>query len=741
MTKILLVEDNPLNQDMLSRRLTRQGYQVVSATDGAVALSMAKSEKPDLILMDMNIPIIDGWEATRRLKADDLTQLIPVVALTAHAMVGDREKALAAGCNDYATKPVEFKPLLKMIRSFTAAADSADSVDGQSDESLERRSRFNSTPLVEPFSAQPKANSSMSQLDSRRSSAASKEPLQARSVVQTVVQNSSQNISQNSSQNGPQDGQPDNPFTLLLVNDNAVNRQILNAHLQRRGYSVIEADDPGTAVAIIKDFSIDLVLLDITVPENANLALLQQLRSQYSKQVLPVVIVSSHSSDEEIVQAFDLGVNDYATKPINLAIIMARIQSQLETLQAARQAVSVPDSIQADVVRAASLSASSTIDSEKVDSEKVDSEKTDLKKVDSQRQERNLEPENPEPETSDLEKSKLENLTLERDKPIVTGALDLTSRKLNSTSQATRQHSDRLEEKEQTSVSQIAEKTETAESSVGFRDRPYSINHIFSKTPFSRVKLVKNPSVGDGSLCLSETFSPNIQDDAVLEDFRAVLAVERSQLKEIAQHDRIADLLGFFKQDGEQAVAFGWLQAYTEGMLLSENLSVANSSASPQAVLQSMKEMLEALVPFHSKRLVHCSIQPQHFWRCANNGGLRLINLGLSQRLAVYLEMRSPEHHKGFNQEHSYMPIEQRIGQPELSSDVYSVGLISLQLLTGKNPSVLTNVLLSSDPLSQRLPLVPTSMLGLFSKLLAQDSQERYSSAMEALKGIGEVTL
>ena len=91
MTKILLVEDNPLNQDMLSRRLTRQGYQVVSATDGAVALSMAKSEKPDLILMDMNIPIIDGWEATRRLKADDLTQLIPVVALTADAMVGDRE--------------------------------------------------------------------------------------------------------------------------------------------------------------------------------------------------------------------------------------------------------------------------------------------------------------------------------------------------------------------------------------------------------------------------------------------------------------------------------------------------------------------------------------------------------------------------------------------------------------------------------------------------------------------------
>ena len=118
MTKILLVEDNPLNQDMLSRRLAREGYEVAMAMDGPESLSKARTEKPDLILMDMNIPIIDGWEATRQLKADVQTKAIPVIALTAHAMVGDREKAIAAGCNDYATKPVEFKQLLATIQSF-----------------------------------------------------------------------------------------------------------------------------------------------------------------------------------------------------------------------------------------------------------------------------------------------------------------------------------------------------------------------------------------------------------------------------------------------------------------------------------------------------------------------------------------------------------------------------------------------------------------------------------------------
>ncbi len=115
MPKILLVEDNEMNRDMLSRRLARRGYEVLIAVDGQQGVDMATNLAPDLILMDMSLPVIDGWEATRRIKAADATKKIPVIALTAHAMAGDREQALAAGCDDYDTKPIELTRLLAKI--------------------------------------------------------------------------------------------------------------------------------------------------------------------------------------------------------------------------------------------------------------------------------------------------------------------------------------------------------------------------------------------------------------------------------------------------------------------------------------------------------------------------------------------------------------------------------------------------------------------------------------------------
>src|SRR5689334_23693420 len=115
MAKILLVEDNEMNRDMLSRRLERRGYEVIIAEDGAAGVAKAKSESPNLILMDMSLPIMDGWEATRQVKAAPESKGIPVIALTAHAMAGDEEKALAAGCDDYETKPVDLPKLLAKI--------------------------------------------------------------------------------------------------------------------------------------------------------------------------------------------------------------------------------------------------------------------------------------------------------------------------------------------------------------------------------------------------------------------------------------------------------------------------------------------------------------------------------------------------------------------------------------------------------------------------------------------------
>ena len=121
MTKVLLVEDNEMNRDILSRRLKRRGYVVVFAADGAQGLEMARSEKPDIILMDMSLPVMDGWEATRRVKSDDAMRNVPVIALTAHTMSGDREKALAAGCDDYDTKPVELDRLIGKIERLLGA--------------------------------------------------------------------------------------------------------------------------------------------------------------------------------------------------------------------------------------------------------------------------------------------------------------------------------------------------------------------------------------------------------------------------------------------------------------------------------------------------------------------------------------------------------------------------------------------------------------------------------------------
>ena len=118
MSKILIVEDNEMNRDMLSRRLERKGYNVVMAEDGKKGVDMSKSENPDLILMDLSLPVMDGWEATSTIKGNEETKKIPIIVLTAHAMAGDREKALDAGADEYDTKPIDFKRLLGKIKEF-----------------------------------------------------------------------------------------------------------------------------------------------------------------------------------------------------------------------------------------------------------------------------------------------------------------------------------------------------------------------------------------------------------------------------------------------------------------------------------------------------------------------------------------------------------------------------------------------------------------------------------------------
>ena len=122
MAKVLLVEDNEMNRDMLTRRLIRRGFEVVFAVDGKQGVDLARSEKPDIILMDMSLPVMDGWDATRCIKADAATRSVPVIGLTAHAMSGDREKAIEAGCDDYDIKPIEFDRLISKMERLLSAA-------------------------------------------------------------------------------------------------------------------------------------------------------------------------------------------------------------------------------------------------------------------------------------------------------------------------------------------------------------------------------------------------------------------------------------------------------------------------------------------------------------------------------------------------------------------------------------------------------------------------------------------
>lgn len=122
MPTILIVEDNEMNRDMLSRRLKRRGFEILFATNGAEGIEQAHAQNPDLILMDMSLPVIDGWDATRQLKASQATQKIPIIALTAHAMSGDRQRALDAGCDDFETKPIELEQLLEKIERYLAKA-------------------------------------------------------------------------------------------------------------------------------------------------------------------------------------------------------------------------------------------------------------------------------------------------------------------------------------------------------------------------------------------------------------------------------------------------------------------------------------------------------------------------------------------------------------------------------------------------------------------------------------------
>ena len=307
--KILLVEDHQINREMLSLRLVRRGYEVIPAEDGAVACSLAVSEQPDLILMDLSLPVMDGWDATTKIKADDRTADIPIIALTAHAMRGDLEKAISAGCDDYHTKPIELPILLEKIQTLLPAKSPSAEVSPAPEKVTTLRG--DNTPQI-----QTKVKPSYSNVMPVSSNTNSNNTIQASSV--------------NKNPSGNYSG------TILVVDDIENNRDILRLHLERCHFKVILAENGYDAIKIIQQQNVELVLLDIMMPGISGLETLKQIRKTHSQAQLPVLMVTAKDESEDMVYAFDLGANDYITKPIDFSVALARIQSHLKTLKASQ---------------------------------------------------------------------------------------------------------------------------------------------------------------------------------------------------------------------------------------------------------------------------------------------------------------------------------------------------------------------------------------------------------------------
>jgi DNA-binding response OmpR family regulator len=288
MTKILLVEDNDINRDLLSEQLRQQGYEVLLAVDGETAVSIAQSNLPNLILMDTTLPIMDGWEASKRLKSDSHTSSIPIVALIPIIALNaeEREKSIAAGCDDYYTKPIEPLRLIKKIETMLnlqpiAIGDPNGKIPSD-------------TPIIPP----------------------SLNPVQINSLSTSLPE--SRDI---------------NPANILVVDDDQTFLQILARRLEGSGYNTILASDGTEALEILSQRSIDLVLLDIMMPKLSGLDTLKTIRAKHSMAQLPVIMVTAKDGTEDTIEAFELGANDYVTKPIDLPIIMARVKSHLRSKQ------------------------------------------------------------------------------------------------------------------------------------------------------------------------------------------------------------------------------------------------------------------------------------------------------------------------------------------------------------------------------------------------------------------------
>jgi len=293
MPRILLVEDNDANRVMLCRRLEQKGYALVPAESGERCLELATADPPDLILMDIGLPGIDGYETTRRLKVNEKTRTVPIIALSAHAQASDREKSLAAGCLEFESKPVQMPSLLAKIEAALAAPP----LPVEDDASL-FDAPASPTSDTGIFAAPKPAD------DTRKTAV-----LPATATTRAV---------------------PVGRKRILVVEDTDVNRVLLRRRLEKQGFDVTEAADGRIALDLVQRSKFDLVLLDIMMPEVGGYEVLEQLKADPETAALPVIMISAIDEMASVVRCIEAGAEDYLTKPYDTVLLQARINACLD---------------------------------------------------------------------------------------------------------------------------------------------------------------------------------------------------------------------------------------------------------------------------------------------------------------------------------------------------------------------------------------------------------------------------
>jgi two-component system, cell cycle response regulator len=280
MPRLLLVEDEQVNRDLFRRRLERKGYAVVPAETGHQAVELARSEKPDLVLMDLGLPDIDGWEATRRIKADPATAAIPVIVLSAHTSAEARAQAFAAGCEDFEVKPVDWEALFAKIEEALRKA--------------EERAKARAAP---PANDEIDLGGAGSDSTATRVIPARAAPGQAR---------------------------------ILVVEDNDANRVMLCRRLLKHGYATTEAADGRQALDAVRREPFDLVLCDIMMPGVDGYEVLKEMKADPELRAIPVVMISAVDEMASIVRCIEMGAEDYLQKPYDPVLLQARITACLD---------------------------------------------------------------------------------------------------------------------------------------------------------------------------------------------------------------------------------------------------------------------------------------------------------------------------------------------------------------------------------------------------------------------------